>query len=177
MPQILDTPEYRLIAGAYAARAARRSRVRYIRHIDEGLAVLAALPSSEFAMRAFALHPLVQSDADLAVHFDRLVDARSRLHPRTVALALEYRSVANAFLSPMEDHAGYHDPAAIRLSPLEEVNDMLVADKVQNYKDFVIHHRASHPRASWLERYFRAWLERLGVSDRLAELIDECERA
>jgi hypothetical protein len=76
-----------------------------------------------------------------------------------MALAMEYRSVANAYLSPH----GHRAPEDIRLSPLEDVNDMLIADKVQNYKDFLLHH-AAHPRAMELDAYFTAWLQRLGVS-------------
>jgi len=160
-----DTPEYALIAELIAGVRARRSGVLYMAHIDQGLAILTALGASEAAHRAFALHPMVQGDADLAANFDTLVAAAPTLHPRALALAMEYRSVANAFLSPMEDHPGYGDPEQIRLSPLPEVNQMLVADKVQNYQDFLRYHQASHPRGPWLERYFRAWLTRLGVSD------------
>ena len=159
-----DTPEYALIARFYGDRRARRSRVLYMAHIDQGLAILTAIGATEAAHRAYALHPLVQGDTDLAANFETLVTAAPTLHPRALALAMEYRSVANAFLSPMEAHPGYGDPGQIRLSPLEEVNQMLVADKVQNYQDFLRYHRESHPRAPWLERYFRAWLSRLGVS-------------
>ena len=49
------------------------------------------------------------------------------------------------------------------MSPLAEVGDMLRADKVQNYKDFLLHHRDTHPRADALHRYFRQWLQRLSV--------------
>ena len=80
-----------------------------------------------------------------------------------VVLVMEYRSIANRFLSPMEEHPGYADPGRISRSPLAEVDEMLVADKVQNFKDFRAHHQASHPRAARLERYFQRWLAALGV--------------
>ncbi|WP_437969795.1 hypothetical protein WMF04_11090 [Sorangium sp. So ce260] len=55
------------------------------------------------------------------------------------------------------------------MSPLEEVNHLLRADKIQNYKDFLLHHRGTHPRRVELDRYFNQWLARLGVSrDELA---------
>ena len=53
----------------------------------------------------------------------------------------------------------------IALSPLPEVTDMLRADKVQNYKDFLLHHRDTHPRAAALERYFQQWLRRLSIGE------------
>jgi len=76
-------------------------------------------------------------------------------------LAMEYRNIANATLS----HRTIATAADIPLSPLPEVNAMLVADKVQNRKDFILHHARSHPRSKELDRYFRLWLERLGVSE------------
>ncbi|MBZ4394074.1 hypothetical protein [Myxococcus sp. AS-1-15] len=81
--------------------------------------------------------------------------------PRVLALALDYRETANAALSPRPDLMG---PEDIALSTEPEVNDMLRADKVQNYKDFLRHHRGVHPRSVELERYFQAWLARLDVS-------------
>ena len=65
--------------------------------------------------------------------------------------------------------------ADIALSPLADVNAMLVADKVQNRKDFIAHHRATHPRSAELDCYFALWLERLGVTEaRYAELVAVC---
>ena len=41
---------------------------------------------------------------------------------------------------------------------------MLRADKVQNYKDFLSHHKGSHPRSHELDQYFHNWLARLDLS-------------
>lgn len=162
--------EYMAIERHHGARRARRSGVPYMNHIDEGLRVLHRwLGASDRAKRAWCLHPLVQSDEDLRrSHADGLLDG---FEPAVVTLALEYRNIANAFLSPMERHPGYDDPSRIARSPLAEVNAMLVADKLQNCKDFRRHH-GEHPRAAWLARYFERWLCALGVDmagvDRLA---------
>ena len=110
-------------------------------------------------MRAFCLHPLVQEDAALAVAFPRLGELTP--DPSILALALEYRNIANATLSTRVI-AG---PEDIPLSPLGDVSRMLIADKIQNRKDFLLHHRATHPRALELDRYSRIWLQRLGVSE------------
>ncbi|MCB9569947.1 MAG: hypothetical protein H6710_22465 [Myxococcales bacterium] len=153
--------EYAAIAAFYGARRARRSQVPLIHHIDEGIAILRAIDAPTVAIRAYCLHPLVQGDADLRESWER--GRLAGLDPAAVALALEYRCIANGFLSPMEAHPGYDDPKAIRRSPLAEVDAMLIADKIQNAKDFALHHRESHPRAAWLERYFERWLEALEV--------------
>ena len=154
--------EYRAVAELYGEGRAARSGVRLIEHVHEGLAVLRALGAGDAVLRAFCLHPLVQADEALRASMSgaRLANA----DPEAVALALEYRSVANAFLSPMETHPGYDNPQAIRRSPLAEVDAMLIADKIQNAKDFGLYHRRSHPRAAWLARYFDSWLAALEVA-------------
>ncbi|MFV8751441.1 hypothetical protein ACNOYE_12930 [Nannocystaceae bacterium ST9] len=155
-------PEYLAIERHYGEGRAARSGLPYMNHIDEGLRVLHRwLGAPERAMRAWCLHPLVQSDDDLRRSYAAgLLDDFA---PAVVALALEYRNIANAFLSPMESHPGYTDPTTIARSPLAEIDAMLVADKLQNCKDFRLHHRDSHPRADWLARYFDQWLAALGV--------------
>ena len=99
----------------------------------------------------------------MAASFPRLGELTS--DPSVLALALEYRDIANATLSARAI-AGAED---IPLSPLADVNLMLVADEIQNRKDFLRYHRATHRRAGELDRYFRIWLERLGVSEELFE--------
>ena len=159
---IHSSREYRAIAAHYGDRCARRSGVRLMNHIDEGLRLLAHLGAGEPAMRAFCIHPILQSDSDLAV-----ADLAAVTDDVAVmALAMEYRSVANAYLSPMGDR----DPADIRLSPLSAVNDMLRADKVQNYKDFLRFHDGIHDNSDGLHRYFQSWLTRLGIADRFEAL-------
>jgi hypothetical protein len=150
--------EYDAVAALYGTRVAERSGVPLIQHIDEGLFILDKIGATDLAKRAYCLHPLVQADADLTASYARLGELTD--DARVLVLAMEYRNVANATLST-RPITGASD---IPLSPLADVNAMLVADKVQNYKDFILHHRATHPRSDALDRYFRRWLERLGVS-------------
>jgi hypothetical protein len=160
--------EYRAIASFYGARKAERSGVILMHHIDEGLAVLDRIGATERAARAFCLHPLVQADADLAASYPTIGALTD--DPHVLALAMEYRNIANATLS----HRTIASAADIPLSPLDEVTHMLVADKVQNRKDFIVHHRATHARSAELDRYFGLWLERLGVSEaRFTELCED----
>ncbi|MCP3140848.1 hypothetical protein [Pyxidicoccus xibeiensis] len=152
------TREYRAIERHYGSRQAVRSGVDYMSHIDEGLGVLRHFEASDAAKRAWCLHPLVQADGDLAESFPRLHELTDS--PQVLALAMEYRNIANAYLSQRT----VTSTDEIALGPLPDVADMLRADKVQNYKDFLLHHRKAHPRREALDRYFRLWLERLGVS-------------
>jgi hypothetical protein len=155
----IETYEYRVIQEQYGDQRAARSGVFYMNHIDEGLAVLAGLGATERARRAFCLHPLVQSDAALAKYYayaDQLT-----ADPHVLALTLEFRHISG--LTPSGRHIARAQD--IPIGPLEEVHDMLRADKLQNYKDFVHYHKATHPRADELDRYFRLWLERLEIDE------------
>jgi hypothetical protein len=161
-----DTREYKTIEAFYDDRVATRSGVLLMHHIDEGLQVLAQRGATKRAMQAFCLHPIVQQDSALAAAYPRIASLTD--DPAVLTLALEYRNVANATLSTR----AIASAADIPLSPLAEVNAMLVADKLQNWKDFVLHHRATHPRSAALDRYFSLWHDRLGVSAERARWFD-----
>lgn len=152
-------PEYKLIESHYGNKTARRSGVHLMNHIDEGLWILKKIGASDLAHRAYALHPLVQDDLALAEFFAS--ENKALVDPSVLMLAMEYRWVANSYLS-------FHPSrplAEIKLSPLTEVNQMLIADKIQNRKDFEAFHLATHPNSKRLQQYFSEWLERLGVSE------------
>lgn len=158
---IHDTAEYKLVEQFYGSRRANRSRVLLMNHIDEGLYIMAKVGASDDAMRAYCLHPMLQDDESL---FDNYADVIGDLScngcsPQAVVLAVEYRNIANAHLS-MRTITNIDQ---IALSPLRSVNQMLIGDKVQNYKDFILYHKDTHPRSNALDAYFKDWLNRLGV--------------
>ena len=162
---------YEQIRLHYGDRTAERSGVPLIFHIDEGLIVLGLLGATERAKKAYCIHPMMQGDSDLVEWFSG-PDWLERLYgpdnnAEVVVLAMEYRSVANEYLSTRE----IEDISEIRLSPLNEVNIMLAADKIQNRKDFEKYHRGTHPRSDALDRYFKNWLRRLGISEERYEVI------
>lgn len=148
---------YSLISRYYGLRCAKRSGLPYINHIKEGLDILTRIGASEDAKDAYCIHPLLQNDEDLLKNLDEINDWK--IDPRVLILAMEYRWVANNYLS----HREVLDPSEIALSALKEVNDMLIADKVQNYKDFKIYHQKTNPRSKELTIYFENWLHVLGV--------------
>lgn len=157
---IKSGPEYLAIKNFYSERTAARSQVPLMNHINEGLLILDAIGASSEAMAGFCLHPLFQNDNELAAvgyqyTFDKLAQVTSL---RAVMLTMEYRRVANSYLANC-------DTAKIILSPLREVNDMLVADKVQNRKDFIAHHKGTHPNSERLDQYFKDWMNALNISE------------
>lgn len=153
------TLEYLLISEFYGTQTAQRSRVPLMNHINEGIHILNLRGASTAAKRAFCLHPLVQSDGDLVRNLGIVTNAAVSSH--ALLLAMEYRNFANRYLSKRV----VHDVDEIALSPLPEVTQMLVADKIQNYKDFVLYHKGTHPRSIELDEYFNNWLKKLGIDN------------
>jgi hypothetical protein len=150
--------EFEIIKDFYGAKVAERSQVPLIHHIKEGLFILEQEQASEWAKRAYCLHPIFQSDYALYANYNN--SAYLKIDSRVMLLVMEYRNIANAYLSNRQiTHI-----KEIQLSPLAEVNSMLVADKIQNYKDFEKYHKDTHPRSAELTSYFENWLERLGVA-------------
>lgn len=175
------TTEYALIKNFYGERTAKRSGVPLINHINEGMVIMDRRGASDAAKRAFCLHPLFQNDADLKEHGSVIpVSFGQVLHPRSILLTMEYRNIANQFLSGAmyegPDDMGRHviTPGhPVALSPLEEVNEMLVADKVQNRKDFIRYHKGKHEKSDRLDAYFLVWMDRLGITDAEYERLTE----
>lgn len=182
--RIRSTAEYRAVAEFYGERTAERSRVPLISHINDGLVVMDQINASQDAMRAWCLHPLFQADSDLA-HTVHMRGPFWEFRPHCILLTMEYRYRANAWLSDKVKKSiwqgqrageGMHPDIEVSGLPtpgdLEEVWHMLIADKVQNCKDFLTHHKGKHERSFELEIYFGHWLLALGVDK--AEFEDLC---
>lgn len=155
--EFIETAEYKAIQSFYGDKKANRSQCYMMNHIDEGLYIMQLYGASLDAKKAFCVHPIVQSDDDLATNWPTVKDQFSA---SVLGLALEYRNIANAYLS----HRTIKALDDIQLSPLKEVNDMLIGDKVQNYKDFILYHSGTHARKNELDKYFNNWLEKLNIS-------------
>ncbi|MEJ8852624.1 hypothetical protein [Variovorax rhizosphaerae] len=160
------SPEYQAIRTHYADRVAKGSGLALLQRIAEGLIILSELDASEAAMRAFCLHPLFQADEDPIHHgqdFMNSVDA----DPFVILLVMEFRSRANAWSTDKVQRS--HDGSRMAADgnpyagPIEAVKHMLIADKVQQRKDFIRHHRGKHPCSDALDLFFDRWLEALNV--------------
>ena len=175
---VLGSPEYRLISAFYDGQSAKRTGLPYIKHINEGLAVLDRIDASLSTRKAYCLHPIFQG-----THSFKALEAKKDatpivagvdislgdLDPLAVIYATEYRHTANNHL--VKHHTG--PDQKIALSPLNGVNDMLIADKIQNYADFMVYHFGTHANSDNLHAYFLNWHRHLGVVfDDFADLWD-----
>ena len=151
---------YQLVSKFYEGKHAERSGVPYMNHINEGLMICDLMNFKLPVKQAYCLHPLFQNDKDLNETFKTQIIYE--IGVRALALVMEYRNKANSYLSNKTKEV-----QDISLSPLAEVNQMLIADKIQNRKDFEIYHLGSHPRSEALDTYFRNWLERLEIDENL----------
>lgn len=153
--------ELKIVEDYYGERCAKRSGVPLINHIYEGIEILKIYNASDYAIRAYCLHPLFQNDKDLAKNSSRL----HLIDPYVAMLVMEYRNKANAWLSDKVSivngtpvYEGEPSPG-----PLPEVRLMLIADKLQNAKDFVKYHYGKHPRSEELRLYFIQWFKALEI--------------
>lgn len=157
-----ENSHYKAILVYYGNKKAKRSKIPYINHINEGLIILDKIGASLNAKEGYCLHPILQNDEDLAKAFQKeSVLYRYPIDLYSLSLAIEYRWIANGYLS----NRSITSLSEVKLSPLKEVQQMLIADKVQNRKDFELYHKNTHPRSKELEVYFCNWLNILGISE------------
>lgn len=162
-----ETLAMKLITEFYGEDKAERTGIPYIQHIHEGVKILEELNADEHIIDAYCLHPIYQM-LDNPDDHPLIVEYGANLDEHTVKLAKEYKKTANAYLC--KPHYRSADDK-IMLSPYSEVNVMLVADKVQNRKDFETHYEPQEnkevfARSNNLAQYFRNWLQVLGVTEK-----------
>lgn len=158
----------KVIQDYYGDQKAKRSGVPYINHIYEGLDVLRYLGAQDTVLDAYALHPIFQDDETLEDNLYHIWE----IDKEVLVLCMEYRNVANRGLNCYQ----IDNPAHIYLGPLSSVRTMLIADKVQNRKDFLTYHLGSHPKSIELDIYFKNWLRALEINEatynKLCEIIE-----
>lgn len=148
---------YKMIEVFYQDKNANRSGVPYMNHIIEGLKILESIEACEFTKAAYCIHPILQLPDSLRNTYDNPYEIDSKV----LLLSMEYRNKANAYLCrPRTDDFTLED---MPYMVLPEVANMLIADKVQNYSDFVKYHKGIHKRSAELDRYFNLWFEHLKI--------------
>ena len=156
-----DFPQYKTIKDFYGDRKAKRSGEFLMWHITKGCAILKNIGASDEAIKSFMLHPKYQNDEDYYMNQSSLL-GDCAYDQKVVDNVLDYRRVANAYLCRPEtdgwSHSQIHEACQLERG---DVADMLVADKEQNFEDFMKHHMNSHPRSKELYQYFSNWIEYL----------------
>jgi (p)ppGpp synthase/HD superfamily hydrolase len=139
---------YKIISDYYGDATAKRSGVKLINHIDEGIEILKSIGADSDTIDAYCLHPILQSDEEFNKN---LTGDFTGVSTTAIILAVEYRRVANSYLSTNKigDFVGFTN---------DKIKQMLYADKVQNEKDFALYHEGKHPRSRELREYFDNWL-------------------
>lgn len=167
-------PEFRSIQDLYKDSCAKRSGVPLLNHIEEGLQILHNLDADVTTAQAYCLHPIFQDDKNLKLAFENWGFVASACETRyghtskPFILTMEYRWVANNYLS--KDYDPNKKP---KLSVLPEVNQMLIADKLQNFKDF-LHHKDKYDNKDILQKYFVQWLAELEITQDTISWIKTC---
>ena len=152
-----------LITAHYKNERAKRSGVRLMAHIKEGVKILNDIEATEETKAAFAIHPMLQDTKEL---LKNITYVASRVSTNVLVLALQYREAANAYLCREEtDHVTWFALKNQLRHEDHRVLQMLYADKLQNQKDFRLYHESTHPRKEELEKYFKTWLLALDQLD------------
>lgn len=162
--KIKNSYEYKLISEFYGDNCASRSKVPLMNHINEGISIMIENDASKEAILAYCIHPIIQGDKEFVENIDMIAAKVEEgfIHPIVMAYALEYRKIANSYLcKPYTDRWDKDDLNHIIGYIHEPVRQMLIADKIQNKKDFLIYHLDTHARSEQLNKYFNNWLEYL----------------
>lgn len=166
--ELLESTAYQEIEQFYGDNRANRSGVFLMNHIDEGLTIMETLRASTFSMEAYCIHPLFQNDKDLKKNLRTVW----KYDPVVVALTMEYRNKANSYLCRQNtDHFTMEDMKLVVGDILPEVRDMLIADKLQNQKDFIKYHQGKHERSDQLTKYFENWVEYLNPPKEVFDIV------
>lgn len=152
---------FQQISRYYGATTTKRTKLPWINHIIEGVVLIHQLNGSEPAADAFCWHPLIQSDD---TYLETLAEIQRYYNLNTsgdaLINALGYRDAANRWLRGVVTKD--NQP---KKHPLEDVNIMLMADKIQNRKDFEANEKLfSVEDASSLHYYFDCWFTTLGIT-------------
>lgn len=149
-----DLECYEIISKFYSDRTAKRSGVRLMNHIDEGLVILWSLQLKTGSYGGWCLHPIVQNNEKIEIPI--------RLREADIAATI-YSHKANAYLCRKEnDWIKTVKDLRVLLGHIPDTIKMyLIADKLQNRKDFELYHKGTHERSYELTKYFDLWLEYL----------------
>ncbi len=170
--------EYHLIEKYYGSKTANRSGRPYIEHINQGLIILDAMGANNESKRAWCYHPLVQLDEDLVKNYKKVKSRNELCDAHIILLAMEYRRLANSYRTTHEKRYNhqYRDKQLlseytvgtrldVEISPLIEVNQALMADKIQNRYAYERYLKPFQSNMEYLVPYFKFWFEFFQISE------------
>jgi len=172
---------YKVISKFYKGKSTSKG-IPYTNHIDEGIGHLENLHVDDTTINAFILHPFVQCVNLVGTYGKTLLTEKElekhinifEIEPDIAHELLLYRKYANSYLCrPETDDYAYHEAVAAveGLEQYPNVVKMLIADKLQNFKDF-LKYRQDHPRKVPLTYYFRFWLIMLSRMSKASSIKD-----
>jgi hypothetical protein len=144
----MNRKAYTIIQKYYGDSTTKRSGVLLMNHIDEGIEILKKIGADDITIDAYCLHPILQSDDAFNQNYS--MDFED-VPTSALLLAMEYRKVANSYLSKdnISNFVGFTN---------DKIKQMLYADKIQNEKDFHLYHEGKHERSNELREYFDNWI-------------------
>lgn len=146
-----ETREYKIIEDYYKDKY-HSNGVSFMKHIDEGLAIMKWMGTSESAKKSFCLHPIYQSEKSIKdFGIKDLSDNKLKLDSNIITNVLEFRRIDNLYTNDMR----ISSPGDIKISTLDEVNQMLIADKIQNRKEFENYYDGNEDFSMYLINWFR----------------------
>jgi hypothetical protein len=166
--QIITYRSYEVISKFYKGKATSKG-IPYINHIDEGVSHLINLAVPDDVVEAFILHPFVQCVNLIGTYGETLLTEKElekhinifELKPEIAYELLLYRKFANSYLCrPDTDDLEFAKcyGKVMTLVNHQSTVRMLIADKLQNYKDFWLYRKDNHKRSVHLVNYFETWL-------------------
>lgn len=170
---------YTMVRDYYGDNKTERSDVYYMNHIREGIVVLHELfkywskhihMNWDEVFACYCLHPIYQNYANGDESCEEYIYIKSEYDE----VGFEYARVANAYLSTRV----IDDLDDIDFKTSKAVKFALVADKIQNYKDFIKYHHLTHKGRRRLFNYFHNWFDKFEkemITDKkqIQELIDK----
>ena len=143
---------YSEIEKYYGDKLAKRSGIPYINHIDEGLGILYLLGASRETKEIFTLHPIYQDG----------------FKSTNVNNTLMYHFVYYSWLFSRKNYkleSQTYEYFEKELDANMDLRNIFIADKIQNYKDFMLNKKKYDDFKS-IEQYFLWWFDTLEVSHR-----------
>jgi len=145
---LVREPEYTYINDLLGNSINKQTHDLRINQIEEGLAILNILNAPNLVRKAYCLHMLFESDEALSKSME--LNRMPHTDPKSVLLAMEFRNIIKTRIN-----------GKIKLSPLSEVNQMILAAKIQRYKTFEILYKGEKPHSDEIERDYQLWIKRL----------------